>query len=339
MKSAYKKQGFTLAEVLITLAIIGVVAALTIPSLLTTIKTKVRSSQIEVANKKLVNGLNLFNSQENGLTRSYATTYEFLKELSKYYKMSSVCDSENIQNCFPYDTIHGQKKSVAVSSLKTALSLGLPDGYLEPAGFISATGIPYIVSYKKDCIEDPDVALKDITTCLDGIYDISGVKSPNKYGEDVQAIHAALFDGACLFVMGGACVRSKPFLPTPIPYSECVSAGIKRCRPQYESDYWAGAKKYCMDRGGDLPLQTQLCQIATELYGVPISKATHNITYNEEKALKYGFPTMQSAGNNIQFWERGNQGSKFQRSFRPDKTIWQYANENYRDKFGICVSK
>ena len=53
-----KKIGFTLAWVLITLTIIGVVAALTIPTLWAKIGTIVNSNRKEVIEDRLLEGLN-----------------------------------------------------------------------------------------------------------------------------------------------------------------------------------------------------------------------------------------------------------------------------------------
>ena len=56
---------FTLAEVLITIGVIGLVSALTLPTLLNTINGKVQERQIQVMKRKLVQGLNLYNNQED----------------------------------------------------------------------------------------------------------------------------------------------------------------------------------------------------------------------------------------------------------------------------------
>lgn len=48
----YKKNGFTLAEVLITLGIIGVVAALTMPTLIANIQQEIFNSRWEKRTQK-----------------------------------------------------------------------------------------------------------------------------------------------------------------------------------------------------------------------------------------------------------------------------------------------
>ena len=197
---------FTLAEVLITLAIIGVVAAITIPGLVTTIKDKVSQRQIQVAEKRLAEGVRLFSQLDSGFNgRTYTDTYDFLKNgLSKHFKMTSICDAEHIADCWPGGKINvakedGTLEAVEVSTLKTPDKLGLDtenngEGYYTPASFISGAGVPYIISLKKDCVIDPDSHYKDedAMACLAGVWDYNGPRTPNKQSVDVRAIGDAI---------------------------------------------------------------------------------------------------------------------------------------------------
>ena len=85
-----RKVGFTLAEVLITLTVVGVVAALTLPTLMTTINGKVQENQRKVMERKLVQGLNLYNNQEDGLIKHYNNTEEFVRGLSTFKNGSNL---------------------------------------------------------------------------------------------------------------------------------------------------------------------------------------------------------------------------------------------------------
>ena len=66
MKNSYKLAGygFTLAEVLITLGIIGIVAALTLPSLLSNFRDKVMVSQAKKSYSNFQNVLNKMMADE-----------------------------------------------------------------------------------------------------------------------------------------------------------------------------------------------------------------------------------------------------------------------------------
>ncbi len=84
------KKGFTLAEVLIVVGVVGVVAALTIPTLLTNIEKILNPNRKEVIEDRLLEGLNTFNTLENGLSQNYENTAQFVKGLSKYYKIVQI---------------------------------------------------------------------------------------------------------------------------------------------------------------------------------------------------------------------------------------------------------
>lgn len=62
-KTAHRK-GFTLAEVLITLGIIGIVAAMTLPALQQKIQYKKYETGFKVAENLLHNAVNYFHSKE-----------------------------------------------------------------------------------------------------------------------------------------------------------------------------------------------------------------------------------------------------------------------------------
>ena len=78
------KQGFTLAEVLITLGIIGIVAAMTIPTLVANYQAKSWSTSAAVFERKLEEALKVMNTQQT--LAGYTTTEDFVNELSKHFK-------------------------------------------------------------------------------------------------------------------------------------------------------------------------------------------------------------------------------------------------------------
>ncbi|MBR1425213.1 type II secretion system protein, partial [bacterium] len=118
------KAAFTLAEVLITLAIIGVVAALTLPTLIAKVNEKVDGNQKKVTEAKLIQGLNMLDLH-GGINNTYSSTAEFAEELSKYMKITKICDGTNsaFTECIPYNEIKyvadDEEKTVDVVDLNT----------------------------------------------------------------------------------------------------------------------------------------------------------------------------------------------------------------------------
>lgn len=90
------KKGFTLAEVLITLAIIGIVAALTIPSLVKNIRNNQLKVQFEKAYAEMSQAVNMMQKDYGDLnTGTYygpetITSQELLPFMRQYFKCASI---------------------------------------------------------------------------------------------------------------------------------------------------------------------------------------------------------------------------------------------------------
>ncbi|MDR1327598.1 MAG: prepilin-type N-terminal cleavage/methylation domain-containing protein, partial [Heliobacteriaceae bacterium] len=82
-------RGFTLAEVLITLGIIGVVAALVMPGLIQDWREKSYATAKDVFNNRLEEATRQMNVNE--MLTGYSTTEAFVNELKKYLKILQVC--------------------------------------------------------------------------------------------------------------------------------------------------------------------------------------------------------------------------------------------------------
>ena len=100
--SVLKKTGFTLAEVLITLGIIGIVAAMTLPTVITNVQKKVVENQLKVFNTTINNAFRMAQVEHGGKfddwipsyhSFSYAEMREWLgKYLFPYIKYQDVSD-------------------------------------------------------------------------------------------------------------------------------------------------------------------------------------------------------------------------------------------------------
>jgi len=285
-----KKYGFTLAEVLITLAIIGVVAALTIPTLWDKIGTIVNSNRKEVIEDRLLNGLNQLSTLDDGMNASqYEDTKGFVKALSKYYKMFQICGANDLQNCFPYTTItytsNDEEATINVTDLTTAENFKLSsDEYLAPAGFISAQGTPFVMLLKKDCIMDTGTAMRSLpTSCIQYMYDRNGSNNPNKLGTDIiHSASIALYSGKAapdgrLAVPIGS-YTTYLILGRQYQGGDGIENGLDTCTDTTwdergssnswcSNNRWAAAKKACSDAGYNLPTPSELGKLNCRLGG------------------------------------------------------------------------
>lgn len=266
------KKGFTISEILITLAIVGVVASMTLPTLIVEINKKIKSSQKGVIESRLLKGINLYNSLENGLNYpSYVSTKEFLEGLSKHYKMVKICDETNLQECMPYKTIQDEGETIDISKLGTAGSFGLiSSDYYSPAGFISAGGTPFFVALKKNCTYDPDTPMKSIgeSGCLAMLYDINGTRKPNTVGEDI-VVYNGMTPKGYFKKVNGVKVFGPAVNATGISAQQCreekeKNYGISLCGR--DNDGYAGGMKYCHDIGTHMATPDELSKIIGGLW-------------------------------------------------------------------------
>ncbi|MBR1425377.1 type II secretion system protein [bacterium] len=286
------KAAFTLAEVLITLAIIGVVAALTLPTLIAKVNEKVDGNQKKVTKAKLIQGLNMLDLH-GGINNTYSSTAEFAEELSKYMKITKICDGTNsaFSECIPYSEItynNGtEDKTVEITKLNTANSLGLgtvtdEQEFMAPVAMVLADGTPMFLTYNKKCISDPDSIKSDnkkIHGCVDGLYDLNGSRMPNRVGKDLTAMNKAsinIAEGPAVLatIAGYDIIKQADSSSTGQPPAKnCEDylgnskyPEITHCPYSGETDYWVGAVVTCRDMGGHLPTMTELADIAKAVY-------------------------------------------------------------------------
>lgn len=160
-----KKHAFTLSEVLITLGIIGVVAALTIPALITNYQKKV---------------------DKTALQKAYSTVnqaYERIKSVDEYENVFSDC-TENDSHCMG-ELFKAQMHFVKIVE-------GIPNSTnLEGCWNSNIISMPHELQY---CAISPDGIIYDFDMeyhdCASGYkcgyvnIDTNGLKKPNLYGRD-----------------------------------------------------------------------------------------------------------------------------------------------------------
>ena len=271
-------KGFTLAEVLITLGIIGIVAALTLPAFISNVQGRIQAKRVENINQKLSKVTDKM-AVQSGLI-GYPDTMAFVQEMKKHMSIAKVCDNSHLAECWGTTEVDvGKDKPWEISKTKTAKTLKInePDNWADTVGIVTADGTPMILSYDKNCNFDPNNAglqynqssgKSNSLVCLSGVFDWNGGARPNKLGDDVITLGMASGLGSsCAFEVGSTCYTA-PFIPKPLTAQECNEQkdklGIKDCRTD-DNDYWGGAVKQC---GGvsKMPTMAQLAELASELY-------------------------------------------------------------------------
>lgn len=170
MKKQFKK-GFTLAETLITLGIIGVISALTIPTLVMNYQSKVRITQLQKVYNDISNAAVAALADERVDTLDYTYIFEnidgAISFLKKYIKVSKEC---TITECLgsSYSSLDGTQ-SANVSSM-----------------FPQGTKCVALVSGSSVCIYE--VEPEDGYNwhgSVDLAVDVNGAGAPNKNGIDL----------------------------------------------------------------------------------------------------------------------------------------------------------
>ena len=332
-----KKFAFTLAEVLITLGVIGVVAALTMPTLLKNIAERSNSEAQANLAQKITKSMDLMRA-DGGLERTYNSTDEFVDEFSKYIKISTRCDADHIADCWPTKTVTtSDGKTFDVSKAKTGKNLQYPDNKTDNVGIILADGATLILTYNTnaDIIGDGDTVTPSfadlpigfgrtkkfayttsVTSSIDFVMDVNGFKGPNSEARngkqyDIRSFKVAKFSTGCagIDVPNIGCVY---VLPSYSP----IKAGTKNMKkwdPEYDAgghtldNYWAGAKKACDDIGMSLPDKSKLRSIyyagqKDSSLGLPTSGwfwSSSESVANGMYGVDFGYGSMYVYGKNI----------------------------------------
>ena len=294
-----QKSAFTLAEVLITLGVVGIVAAMTLPTVITNVNERIRKEQVRTVKYKLTQATDKMKSL--GLIGPYATTEDFVNELRKHLKIAKVCDNQHLDECWPTESISTPDGEVKVKTLTTGAkikALALGTASTRTVGIVTGDGVPMILAYSPICnalspektylwsTVDNKPETNATTNCISAVFDINGAKKLNRIGTDVRTLNS-LFG-------------SKQYAATAISKDECnrlkSRLGINGC--YYDTDYWAGAVKKCHDIGMHLPSMQTLAVIAGAKYG-----RTDIGTYTLIMRNDYHSDTYQSTGNCLDFFK------------------------------------
>ena len=329
------KSAFTLAEVLITLAIIGIVAALTIPTLIQNYQTRAWNTASQVFQRKLGEALRVMNVQ--GTLAGYTTTEAFVDELSKHIKITRICENDDITTCFA-DKVTWDGEEVEMSKIKTSKNFGKDDWDTNTVAVQFANGVNGVIAYNPSCTQDPYNNNKitigkesiGVNDCLAILYDVDGFKNPNNRGDDLRDIGNIALEGSnCAIELSDGTCFTAPFYPTAVTHAECIERqselGITYCRDG-DDDYWGGAVKACHDMGSSLPSDTELMKLAEELY----KDASGNFSDNRNNDLASEMGFLGSASTSAFWLWSSEDDSKDHASYRYFSSTFTSRNDGYR---------
>ena len=222
-----KNLGFTMAEILLSLTIIGVVAAITLPSLMANINERTWNTQRKAVYARLSQAIAMM-PQLNGYGEYEGTNTDgvvsatkdtaaeaFLTEgLSKVLKINNICDATHLADCgiaasftnLAGSTITWPTKLSELNSMFTGSydDNGASEGgniYKNPqrhidtkaAAFETQNGETIALYYNPQCVDDlgeNSWHYAQPKMCANFIYDLNGNKGPNAVGKDIGFITA-----------------------------------------------------------------------------------------------------------------------------------------------------
>ena len=212
-------RGFTLAEVLITLTILGVVAAITLPTFMENMVERKNSEREANIAQKITQAME--HMRATGKLVHYESTEDFVNELKNHIKITKICDKDHLTDCWPTETVTGTDgKEYNISDAKTGLNMGLTT-FTNNIGLILADGSQLILNYDTDSqgldvgdrVSSSNKVLPvgkgktksfpyttSVTNAIDYVTDVNGSAGPNSESRKVN-----LFVGTA--VVGSKAIR------------------------------------------------------------------------------------------------------------------------------------
>ncbi len=242
---------FTMAEILLSLTIIGVVAAITLPRLTGNINERTWNTQRKALYARfsqaiaLMPALNGYGTLVEGTdsTSAQDTAAEtfITAGLSKVLKINNICDNEHLQDC----GIASKITTLGAQTLTTPNTMSGLNSYMtmsmsianhstslintKAAAFETANGESILVFYNPYCIGDlndlnwggADGYYTQNKVCANFIYDLNGNKGPNTVGKDIG------------------------FMTAMYPSDAAIAAPIMAQNPLSETYLWTEASAAC----------------------------------------------------------------------------------------------
>ena len=229
--SSKRKSAFTLAEVLITLGIIGVVVAMTLPSLITksikkqtVVKLQKAISIVNQAYKMSLDDIGEANTNEafemgaNKYFKTYWAPYIKTTVLCTTYKQ---CGYKQLN---PWTLPNGKAAAISLVADDSRVAFYTNDGFLYV--ILTASGTGTIIDGKIEYTKNSSI-----------IVDLNGKESPNRFGRDVfmlQRISDGVGIQPCGYNLSDSAVNSKCINAW---YGNACAEKIRRAGWEISKDY------------------------------------------------------------------------------------------------------
>lgn len=182
-----KERGFTLAEVLITLGIIGIVATMVIPSLMTKMTTKEFEASAKSSYSNISQAVTSLR-QENGsgnFNSVYTTDKEFFDDIApKFRYTEKIDDAAQAQAKCGTSPTYNLKSGRNILNVDVTACLKLNNGsFLMLANVVGGGGVTPNMPTCSDTPTDPAIA-----PCALLFVDSNGLKPPNTLPKDVSIV-------------------------------------------------------------------------------------------------------------------------------------------------------
>ncbi len=219
--SVGSRSAFTMAEILLSLTIIGVVAAITLPSLTGNINERVWNTQRKalyarfsqaIALMPQLNGYGTLVEATDTISAQDTAAETFITEgLSKVLKINNICDNTHLTDCgipSSYTNMLGYQKTMATSLIALNYNIFRQQTYsnvsfsvknTKAVAFETQNGESLIAYYNPNCRSEFTYDYRNSETgatrgfpavnmCVSFIYDLNGTKGPNTVGQDIGFI-------------------------------------------------------------------------------------------------------------------------------------------------------
>ena len=171
------KYAFTLAEVLITLVIVGVIAAMTVPSLIQTTERNEYVAALKKAQSVLAQTLyriTLDNGYPIGDYEFFLDT-NFIEDFASYTNVVKICNNQ--QECFGSSLYRNGEYKLLNNTKAT--------GWLDGKSVITTDGIMYTFIAARSIHNIYGISPEDQARAIGRvIVDVNGQRKPNKFGLD-----------------------------------------------------------------------------------------------------------------------------------------------------------